>query len=672
MALDNNQFDGHRDIAQFLEKFREKHSSEEVADERDAAQQDKLVSSSRQNRSFERLEEKIRELEERFEVSAAQNHLILSELARTREAMEYQESRNSFIDGLAKTIESLKSSVETLSKAQMGRPLGFTEPEVNRPFDRAALPSSSGGAHTAVYQYGPGDLTLSSRGGRAGQEEKERIISSLRQKASQLKAVNLALDREIKKAQQEKMDALKKSAEQAKEILSLRDQLTAAEERFKSFDFEGRIISVKQEYQQKVTVLEEQLREISNTCMKQVEEIESLKAENLKLHLASKEKEEVLARFEAKSREVEALQQTLQTLRAEKSADAAHMQELSARLHALEEERDALGRRLEQAQASLDGVLLEKQTLERNFKELLSKIESNDSVIEELKRKIDILTAENTQLSQDNAALAQAKETLNRENAALMQKNRELGVEALRLSQDREEILRAAQALRKEKDALSGAHAALTEENSNLLSGREEALRAAREEKARLSAENQTLLQEKRQLDARARALDEEKDRLAQENDSLLKEKEMWRARQERLSLEKSAALREKEDLKKENTELRSQSAALLAVRLADKKREESLKRTAQEPNTVPAAPQVPPAPVQAAAPVVSAPASFETPVQMQQTVRSSVITEADLPEIRVAKPVPVQDEPFNGEDFLEKTDSFIGRMKWSLFREDR
>ena len=55
-------------------------------------------------------------------------------------------------------------------------------------------------------------------------------------------------------------------------------------------------------------------------------------------------------------------------------------------------------------------------------------------------------------------------------------------------------------------------------------------------------------------------------------------------------------------------------------------------------------------------------------PVGMQNTMRPKVQTEADLPEIRVADPVP-QEQLYNGEDFLEKTDSFIGRMKWSIFR---
>lgn len=51
----------------------------------------------------------------------------------------------------------------------------------------------------------------------------------------------------------------------------------------------------------------------------------------------------------------------------------------------------------------------------------------------------------------------------------------------------------------------------------------------------------------------------------------------------------------------------------------------------------------------------------------MQETVKSKVMTEADLPEIKVADPIPQPEPLFDGEDFLEKTDSFIGRMKWSI-----
>ena len=56
---------------------------------------------------------------------------------------------------------------------------------------------------------------------------------------------------------------------------------------------------------------------------------------------------------------------------------------------------------------------------------------------------------------------------------------------------------------------------------------------------------------------------------------------------------------------------------------------------------------------------------------ETQNTMRTAIETADDLPEIRVAEPMP-QEEMYSTEDFLERTDSFIGRMKWSIFREDK
>ena len=343
---------------------------------------------------------------------------------------------------------------------------------------------------------------------KSAYEEKERFITSLRQKASQLKAVNVALDREIRKVQEEKIEALRKSAEQAKEILSLRDALTAAEERFKSFDFEGRIISIKRQYEHKVNTLETQLHEISNTCMKQVEEIESLKAENLKLHKIAEEREQLAALYEAKTRELETLQASVAQLRSsEDNTNQARLAAFTRRMQKLQQEHEALSVRLTQAQEALQTVSAEKKTLEENFKTLLSKIEKNDEVIETLKQKITVLTEENRELKTRPAS------------------------KTVREPQPVKEPVTVRQPLA---------------------------------------------------------------------------------------------------SVKPTNT-----------VRAAIK--------TAREP----------------------LPEPESAPVGMQNTMRPKVQTEADLPEIRVADPVP-QEQLYNGEDFLEKTDSFIGRMKWSIFREDK
>lgn len=612
--MDNNQLDAQNDISRFLEKFQQDIPAADLSVLSVAHCEERASSYAREqdryDRSFEKLEEKIRELEDKFEASSAQNKAVMRELARTREAVENQQSKDAFFANITATIANLKESVENLSRTQKESRLYEPPAAPARTFDSAPasgaeylsmaayLPDNYRSAHqsklqaeraekervvlelkaaqaakeqaqsalqeerkgkaqtllelqqerrakeraeNALYEEredkhavlgrlraeqdaklrAESDLsrereekqaalarlqeeqTAKSRAEEVLSEEKkdkERILSSLRQKTSQLKAVNVALDREIKRVQQEKMEALRKSAEQAKEILSLRDALTQAEERFKSFDFEGRIISVKRQYQQKVTTLENQLHEISNTCMKQVEEIESLKSENLKLHRIAEEREQLAALYEAKTRELEALRADVERLRGEDDVrNRGRLAAFTLRMRRLQEEHDALAGNLKQTQEILRTVNAEKQTLEENFKALLGKIEENDAVIESLKQKISVLTSENKEL----------------------------------------------------------------------------------------------------------------KDRASKPSFRRPEPKEPVTVRQ---------------------------SAAKAAAPAAEKK--------------------LPPPPQTA-------------PVQMQQTLRSKVQTEADLPEIRVAQPV-VQEDLYNGEDFLEKTDSFIGRMKWSIFREDK
>lgn len=577
MDNENLQLDGQTEITRFLEKFNQTAPVAEFSFSRPTSVKQEVATAAKQeqyNQSFEKLEEKIRELEEKFQASTAQNEAIMKELSRTREAVEKQQNKEAFFANITTTIANLKESVENLSRAQKSARMYDPTTAPSRSFDTVSsgeyaamssyLPQSYRSAQQAKLQSERAekekaladlsaerlakDKALSDLQTekackenlltelatereaknraltdlqaektrsemavtqlKSGYEEKERFITSLRQKASQLKAVNVALDREIRKVQEEKIEALRKSAEQAKEILSLRDALTAAEERFKSFDFEGRIISIKRQYEHKVNTLETQLHEISNTCMKQVEEIESLKAENLKLHKIAEEREQLAALYEAKTRELETLQASVAQLRSsEDNTNQARLAAFTRRMQKLQQEHEALSVRLTQAQEALQTVSAEKKTLEENFKTLLSKIEKNDEVIETLKQKITVLTEENRELKTRSAS------------------------KTVREPQPVKEPVTVRQPLA---------------------------------------------------------------------------------------------------SVKPTNT-----------VRAAIK--------TAREP----------------------LPEPESAPVGMQNTMRPKVQTEADLPEIRVADPVP-QEQLYNGEDFLEKTDSFIGRMKWSIFREDK
>ena len=599
--MNNNQWDGQEDISRFLEKFNQEIPTQQtdVSDVSVTAAADPSAFARQEEyrASFEKLEAKIQELESKFAISAAQNQAVLQELTQTRRAVESQKSRDAVLLNITSTVAQLKASVENLSHLHQatayqtsGANFDITTPvapataneyssSYKPDYVRAQAAAQVQAARketqqaqaalqterkekTKILQSWTQDREKQKRELALIQKnatEKTRVISALQQKASQLKAVNVALDREIKRVHQERLEALRKSAEQAKEILFLRDELSAAEERFKSFDFEGRIISVKQEYEQKVTTLETQLHEITNTCMKQVEEIETLRAENIKLHEVAAEKEQLLAQLAEKEKELQALRDEMASLQENNTLQSQNQQAIYAEtVRSLETQRDELTVQLQATQNELDAVRGEKDQLEKNFKVLLEKINSNDAVIEELKGKIEILGEQNQQLAAQNQ---------------------------------------------------------------------------------QLSAQNEQLAAQSRQLSARQTQLEQQL-----------------------------------QDAKKTPQTPRAPVAVPAAKRVSG-----SLKPV--KPSVQPAAPvQVAQAakPAPAAAPVAAktAPireARVDTPVEITQEAKSNVQTEADLPEIKVA-PATVQNDPdlSDGEDFLEKTDNFLGRIKWSIFNEDR
>ncbi len=749
MALENN-LDANNDIAQFLEKFKDTPRPQPPAQEDLFTGKETAAPRPAQYaRSFEKLEQKILELEEKFEASSTQNHLILNELSRTREAMERQRDKDAFLEHISRTIATLRTSVDNLTRAQETNSFSF-RPAAQRNFD--PLPEEQ--------------VTLSSYDtARAAEQEvtrlkeeraeQNRLFSSLRQKASQLKAVNSALDREIKKAQQEKLDALKKSADQAKEILSLRDQLTAAEERFKSFDFEGRIISIKRQYQQKVSTLETQLKEMSDTCMRQVEEIESLKAKNTELQEAVAQKEALQAQLADKDKQLEELKNNIAMLQTQHVTDhEKQLADYTARLRTLEEQRTELSLALEKSQLALGTLRQEKEVLEKNFKELVVKINHNDAVIGQLKEKIDVLGRQNTELSHQNTALTQRNQELTQTATVLMSNNEKLAQTNQHLTQDNAALTQRNQhltqdnnSLQQENQHLSQNNASLTQANAHLSKDNQtlssanqtllkdkQSLRAANQTLTRdnqtLSAANQTLIKDNQALSATNQTLTRDNKNLSQTNSHLASDnKTLVEANQhlaqdnEKLSqtnlhlTRKNEVLVQKQSAPKKaqpqqhsqqpvqeqarpeeraqltrpeppaariTPEVSSQrSAALLAARLVQEHAQKQAAAKAKQNAKIPLSKEQIPlgALPQAQEPVlhslgrnlskISVPAEEEWEVVSAQPAVKAVHSEADLPEIKVADPI-LQEELVEGEDFLEKTNSFVGRMKWSIFRENR
>ncbi len=667
MALDKD-FDGNNDIAQFLEKFKEQPFPSQTTSD-DSFSSTSSVRPAQYARSFEKLEQKIHELEEKFESSTTQNRLILSELAHTREVIERQKDKDAFLEHLSRTIASLRTSVENLSRTQE-----------NNTFFRPAVTQRSFDPLPEVYPAAEPSLTSLNVQAQLEQEREEqtRRFNSLRQKASQLKAVNSALDREIKKAQQEKMEVLKKSADQAKEILSLRDQLSAAEERFRSFDFEGRIISIKQEYQQKVTTLESRLKEMSDTCMQQVEEIESLKAENAKLQNASAEKEALQAQLADKEQELTAMRSTIAALQSQNSGE--HTKRLSAftaQLRVLEEQRDRLAVELEQSQMSLENIRHEKEMLERNFQELVTKINQNDQVIDQLKQKIEVLGQQNTQLNQHNEELTRTNDLLTQNNQTLSHDNAELTHRNATLVQHNEQLVTHNVTLSQRTQALEGETASLKNHIQQLNT-----------DKQALSQQTQELDVEKQTLHEQVEKLNQEKETLSKDKEKLVQDNKTLSSEHDTLQTEALTWKNEVQTLSQENQQLRSQSAALLAARVIQEHNQKQAQQRVQQEMTKGqdrpvesiVQPRKPSAPILHSLGRKMVVSSFRPEEDWEviparrpapPTVNTRIQTSEDLPEIKVTSS-PVPEPLFDGEDFLEKTDSFIGRMKWSIFRENR
>lgn len=645
MATENNSSNGQGDIAQFLEKFQDPNLNTfnftPTAAREDVASEDV---SNQYAHSFEKLEQKVQELEEKFDVSERQNEKIMAELAHTREHLERQKDRDAFIQHLSFSIANLRASVENLSRAQQERPFSWREPDVQRSFDTVSRPVN----HAPIYQYEPDAYReVQERRRQEEQAEKERIISSLHQKASQLKAVNSALDREIKKVQQEKMEALKKSAEQAKEILSLRDQLNKAEEKFKSFDFEGRIVSIRQEYEQRVNSLETQLKEISDTCMKQVEEIETLRTENIKLHEAAAEKEQLLIQLEEKEKELQSLREEIASLQENSSLQSQNQQAIYAEtVRSLETQRDELTVQLQATQNELDAVRSEKDQLEQNFKALVEKINGNDAVIEQLKQKIEVLGTQNEQLAQQNTQL-------NDKQTQLFEKNEQLAFQNTQLTEKQAQLFAQNEQLAQQSSQLTKKQAELFEKNEQL-------------------AFQNTQLTQKQAL------LFEQNEQLARQNDDLTHRQEKLFEKNEQLSQQNRQLSTRQAQLEQQLLDAH-QTPSVIPVVMPVKQAQNTQASNAQPEKPVakpaPAAPQntsaksVPPAP---SAQIPTVKEHEESPMEITQTATPKVQTSADLPEIKVADPVQTDPDLSEGEDFLEKTDNFIGRIKWSIFNEDR
>lgn len=244
-------------------------------------------------------------------------------------------------------------------------------------------------------------------------KEGQSAVKQLQVHTSQLKAVNAALDAEVKKAQGEKLEALRKSADQAKEILMLKQQLSEAESKFNTLDFENGIVSVHKEYEAKVEKLESELKDASALCARQVKELEELKTDNSRLKSAEEEKAKLQSSYDVLSEKAQSLENELASYK-QKEARASTLAKakaaaLSAQIAKINKEKAALKEQLDNAMKEIERLTAKEKEMAEALNTLRAKIDDNDVVIEKLKKEIVVLTAENRELRQ-NAEVTLRKE----------------------------------------------------------------------------------------------------------------------------------------------------------------------------------------------------------------------------------------------------------------------
>ncbi|MDR1684327.1 MAG: hypothetical protein LBR90_02550, partial [Elusimicrobiota bacterium] len=247
-------------------------------------------------------------------------------------------------------------------------------------------------------------------------EEQERANAQLKEHTSKLKAVNSALDREVKKVQAEKMDALNKSAEQAKEILMLKEQLTKAESGLHSLNFEGGIVSLRKEYEAKVESLETQLKDVSARFAEQVKEIQNLKTDNSSLKAAQEEQINAQAQHSALNGKITALESQINAYKqkeGQKAAIAASVGALTAQVVKAKREKAAMEDKLAQMQQTIDDLTKGGRQTAQALSSIKEQISGNDALIENLKREIVVLSAENKQLKESADMQAKRERALN-------------------------------------------------------------------------------------------------------------------------------------------------------------------------------------------------------------------------------------------------------------------
>lgn len=241
----------------------------------------------------------------------------------------------------------------------------------------------------------------------------QTLITRLKEKTSRLKAINLALNSEVKRAKNEKLEYLRKTAEQTKELLSLRMQLSHAEERSKQSDF--KVSDLEQQITlltQEKNLLDEEINKIRQEKLTYLQNSAEQTKNIMDLRHQLAAKEEALKQEEIKSNFLDQQLKTVEAahlaLKQQQAQDNETQRTLTIQKEEIETLRNQLNEsRLELAKKSEEVTLLRQQLLslqfspEQNKNEAIAISVKQDELLAPLKiaqedheRKITLLRAE--------------------------------------------------------------------------------------------------------------------------------------------------------------------------------------------------------------------------------------------------------------------------------------
>lgn len=204
-------------------------------------------------------------------------------------------------------------------------------------------------------------------------KQDQTLITRLKEKTSRLKAINLALNSEVKRAKNEKLEYLRKTAEQTKELLSLRMQLSHAEERSKQADF--KVSDLEQQITlltQEKTLLDEEIAKIRQEKLNYLQNSAEQTRNIMDLRHQLAAKEEALKQEEIKSNFLDQQLKTVEAahlaLKQQQMQDNDTQRTLQIQKQEIESLTNQLNEsRMELAKKSEEITLLRQQLLNLQF-----------------------------------------------------------------------------------------------------------------------------------------------------------------------------------------------------------------------------------------------------------------------------------------------------------------